>query len=89
MNGSATLAALNAAQIHIARDEYFAVEKICERALEQFRKTGLGTSSRALTAIGLLHEASKRRHVPPTLLHTVVNFVRDLPDSRVELTIPA
>ena len=81
MAGSATLAGLNAAQIHIAREEYVAVEKICERVLDQFRQTGLGSTSRALTAIGLLHEASKRRHVPPNLLNTVVAFVRDLPDS--------
>jgi tetratricopeptide (TPR) repeat protein len=81
MNGSATQAALSAAQIHVTREEYEAVEAICERALEQFRQTGLANSSRAMTALALLREASRSRHVPRTLISNVVTSVRDLPDN--------
>jgi tetratricopeptide (TPR) repeat protein len=81
MNGMATRAALGAAQIHVAREEYEAVEAICERALDQFRRTGLANSSSAMTAIALLREASRRRHVPGTLISDVATSMRDLPDS--------
>lgn len=81
MNGLATRAALGAAQIHVAREEYKAVEAICERALDQFRRTGLANSSSAMTAIALLREASRRRHVPVTLISNVAASVRDLPDA--------
>lgn len=81
MNGWATKAALSAAQIHVAREEYKAVEAICERALDQYRRTGLANSSRAMTAIALLREASRRRHVPSTLISNVAASVRDLSDN--------
>ena len=81
INGLATRAALGAAQIHVAREEYEAVEAICERALDQFRRTGLANSSNAMTAIALLREASRQRHVPRTLISNVATFIRELPDS--------
>jgi len=81
MNGLATRAALGAAQIHVAREEYEAVEAICERALDQFRRTGLSNSSSVMTAIALLREASQRRHVPRTLISNIATSIRDLPDS--------
>lgn len=80
MNGSAAQAAVGAAQIHVAREEYDAVEAICERAMDQFRRSGLTNSSRAMTAMALLQEASRRRHVPGALLTSVSNSVRELPD---------
>lgn len=88
MSGSAAQAALGAAQIYVAREKYEAVEAICERALEQFRRTGLANSSRAMTAVALLREASRRRDIPVTLLHTVAASIRDLPDSaRTQATV--
>ncbi|HEX3581215.1 MAG TPA: tetratricopeptide repeat protein [Thermoanaerobaculia bacterium] len=88
MCGAAVLASLDAAEIHVTRQEYCEVESICERAIEQFRRTGLGNTSRAMLALGLLREASRRRNVPTTLFQDVVVSVRRLPEQTRQLTLP-
>jgi tetratricopeptide (TPR) repeat protein len=81
MSSASAMAALDLAEVELARDDFAAVEKLCRQAMDKFTHGGFSYSERANTAIALLCEASKRRAVSLNLLRSVVHYVRRLPDN--------
>ncbi|HEX3107941.1 MAG TPA: hypothetical protein VHU41_02525, partial [Thermoanaerobaculia bacterium] len=58
MHGVAAMALMDLAEIHLIRANFAAVERLCRDAMRQFERTGLATSSRAMTALALLRDAA-------------------------------
>lgn len=61
MHGVAAMALLDLAEIHLVRENSMAVERLCREAMDQFERTGLATSSRAMTALALLRDAAAQQ----------------------------
>jgi|GEM_PF-503481 len=58
MHGVAATALMDLAEIHSIRGNFPAVERLCHEAMDQFQRTGMATSSLALTALALVRDAA-------------------------------
>ena len=71
--------ALSLAEILLASDRFEHVEAICRKAMECFHRSGLGYSTRALTALSYLQEAARNRTAKVDLVRSVRQYISDLP----------
>lgn len=70
---------LYVAELLLAADKYEKVEQLCRRSIEIFERSGIGYTSRALTALAYIQEAAKHRTASPQLVRSVREYIRKLP----------
>jgi tetratricopeptide (TPR) repeat protein len=88
MTVEATVSGLEIAELLLVQERYDQVEAICTRAMESFRRTGIGYGSRALTALAYMSEATKLRHADRKLVRSVREYIRQLPKQPALLFAP-
>ncbi len=78
MREDVVLARLDRAELLIVQHQFSEAAKICQAVLDELRGSGLEQTSRALTAVSYLTEATLARKATSALVRTVRNFVRDV-----------
>lgn len=71
--------ALTLAEILLVGQRYDRVEDICRKAIQAFERSGLGYSTRALTALSYMQEAARNHTVKVELLRSVKQYISSLP----------
>lgn len=79
MTSEAALATLDVAEILLAQGRHDEVIPLCRRAMASFERAGLSYTTRAMTALAFIQEASQRGVVAPTLVNEVREYIRRLP----------
>ncbi|HYI08237.1 MAG TPA: hypothetical protein VEK57_04120 [Thermoanaerobaculia bacterium] len=88
MTSEATVAGLEVAELLLVQERYDEVEAICSRAVESFKRAGVGYGSRALTALAYMSEATKLRLADRKLVRSVRDYIRRLPAQPALLFAP-
>lgn len=88
MASEATLASLDAVELMLIDANLSKVQQICSAAIERLERTGLGWTTRAMTAIAYLKEAAAAEHATIDLLTSVRTFVLRVPDEPQLLFAP-
>jgi tetratricopeptide (TPR) repeat protein len=79
MTSESALVSLDRAEVLLAQGRYDVVEELCRYAMSRFEQAGLSYSTRALTALAFIQEASSQRRVNPVLIKEVREYLRKLP----------
>lgn len=79
MASEAAIAGLDVAEFLLAQGRYEEVSEICRSAISSFELAGLAYTTRALTALAFIREASNHRRADQTLVRTVREYIRKLP----------
>lgn len=88
MNVGVASVALDLVELRLAEGRLDEVKRLCQYAMEQFRRSNLVYTSRALTALGYLHEVAKAGAIPPGALEQVRNYLAILPREPARLFAP-
>jgi tetratricopeptide (TPR) repeat protein len=75
----AVVADLDLAELLLAANAHAEAEVLCTGALEQFQKTGLGATTKGLTALTFLKEAVAQRRATPEAARHVRRYLERLP----------
>jgi tetratricopeptide (TPR) repeat protein len=79
MTSEATLARLDIAELFLVQGRFAEVERICRAAMQSFERAGMAYTTRAMTALGFIHEAASQRTATPTLVRGVRDYLKRLP----------
>lgn len=74
----AVAADLDLAEILLAQNSHAEAEALCAAAVEQFQKTGLGATTKGLTALSFLREAVAQRRATPEAARHVRRYLQRL-----------
>jgi tetratricopeptide (TPR) repeat protein len=80
MPSEGAMIALELAELLLTEERFEDAEMFCRDAYQQFERSGLGFSTRAMTAIAYLQEAVRLRSVTPKVIRHVRDYVRRLPE---------
>jgi tetratricopeptide (TPR) repeat protein len=80
MTSEAAIAGLDVAELLLAQNRYEEVSRICRSAMDSFELAGLTYTTRALTALAYIQEAAKHRRADQTLVRSVRDYIRRLPE---------
>ena len=80
MASETCVCALEIVELLLLENRIDEAESLCRETCSQLESSGLGTTSRAMTALGFLTEAMKSRGATATLVRHVRDYVRRLPE---------
>lgn len=79
MASEAALNALTVAELLLAEERHGDVAELCSRAMTSLQRSGLGYTTRALTALAFMREAAQQRRASKKLARDVHDYIRRLP----------
>lgn len=89
MTSEAALNALNMSELLLADGRYEQVEDLCRSAMRMYERAGIAHGTRALTALGFMHEAVQQRKASSRLVRNVRDYIRRLPEQPNLLFAPS
>lgn len=89
MASEAALNALNMSELLLADGRYEQVEDLCRSAMRMYERAGIAHGTRALTALGFMHEAVLQRKANSKLVRNVREYIRRLPEQPNLLFAPS
>jgi tetratricopeptide (TPR) repeat protein len=89
MTSEAALANLDIAEILLTQGRPEEAARICRRAMASFERAGLSYTTRAMTALAFIQEASQQGIITPTLVRDVRDYIRRLPSQPNLLFAPS